>query len=186
LQQPNIIVRALSDFLYRISNVWTALAITLVYGYFIAIIMPAQSAISAVYAGEWGAPDRHFLYSPDELYAAIATWGAEGRADYINFRLGLDIVWALAYTGFLIAWISILQRGAGTVTLLNVWPIVTLLADYFENALGIILVLNYDIRLNGLAWLAASMTALKWVSLVMAHLILLYALWRYLEKQLRR
>ena len=179
----------ISDLLYRLSSIWTALAATLIYGFFIATIMPAQSIDSAAYAGDWGAPDRHLFYTPDELYASITTWGEAGRDDYISFRLGLDIVWALAYTGFLVGWISCALRYAFVASdwrrLLNVWPLITIGCDYAENALGILLVANYSTRLDLVAWLATGSSALKWVSLVLAHGILIYALASALLKKLR-
>jgi hypothetical protein len=180
----------LSDFLYRASSVWTALLATLIYAYFIAVVMPAQSVDSAAYAGDWGAPDRHLFYTPDELYTAIEQWDAAGRQDYIEFRLGLDIVWALAYTGFLIGWTSCALRYAFPTTdrrrLLNLWPLITLLSDYTENALGILLVANQSSRMDTIAWLAATSSGVKWVSLVIAHLLLLYALFSALRARFRR
>ena len=144
------ILTALSNGCYRISSVTTAIVATLIYGWFIATVMPQQSADSEVYAGEWGAPDRHLFYTPDELYSEIPNWDQDGRNDYIGFRLGLDIFWALAYTAFLTGWISVALRyafpGDDPRRLLNAFPIITLLCDYGENALGIWLVANanYD------------------------------------------
>jgi hypothetical protein len=183
------ILHKISDLLYRLSSVWTALGATLIYGFFIATVMPAQSADSASYAGDWGSPDRHLFYTPDELYASITTWGDAGRDDYISFRLGLDILWALAYTGFLVGWISCALRYAFAETdwrrLLNLWPLITLCSDYAENALGILLVANYSTRLDFFALLATSTSALKWVSLVIAHGILIYALGKAVQKKLQ-
>ena len=183
------ILYKISNLLYRLSSLWTAIAITLIYSFFIATVMPSQSADSAAYAGDWGAPDGHLFYTPDELYASISTWGEAGRDDYISFRLGLDILWALAYTGFLVSWISCALRYSFYDTdsrrLLNLWPLITLFSDYAENALGILLVTNYNTQLNFIAWLAASTSAIKWVSLVLAHGILLYALGHALRKKLR-
>lgn len=184
-----ITLRKLSGVLYQVSSIWTAVAATLVYGFFIATVMPEQSADSVAYAGDWGAPDRHLFYTPDELYAAITTWGEAGRADYISFRLGLDIVWALAYTAFLVTLISCALRYAFDKNdrrcLLNTWPLITLLSDYTENALGIWLVSNYDHRLDVLAWATTGISALKWISLVLAHVILVYALISALRTRLR-
>ena len=153
---------ALSNGCYRISSVTTAIVATLIYGWFIATVMPQQSADSQEYAGEWGAPDRHLFYTPDELYSEISTWDQDGRSDYINFRLGLDILWALAYTAFLVGWISVPLRYAfpdeDPRRLLNVFPFITLLCDYSENALGILLVANADDRMDMVAWVAASCT----------------------------
>jgi hypothetical protein len=183
------ILTTCSNLFYRLFNVWTALAVTAIYIWFIATVMPQQSLDSAAYSGEWGAPDRHLFYTPDELYAEISRWDESGRDDYINFRLGLDIVWALAYTGFLVGWISLLLGQVWPpghpARLLNTFPLITLLADYSENGLGIWLVANADIRMDMLAWLATLMTAGKWISLVLAHGILVYAAGAALLKKIR-
>ena len=178
----------LSSTFHRISSAYTALLITLLYGYFIAVIMPEQSAMSATYEGSWGAPDQHFFYSPKSLYASIAVWGNAGRSDYISFRLNLDIIWALTYSGFLITFISLGSRKAFAPDdrrqLLNLTPLLPLSADLIENALAIWLVSAWPVKMEAVAWLAAVSTALKWSSLVAAHLVLLYILIYLLAKKL--
>jgi hypothetical protein len=170
----------LSGALHRVSNAWTILLATALYSGFLATVMPAQDADSRAYAGDWGAPDGHFFYTPDELYGQIRNWEAAGRADYIGFRLGLDIVWAFAYTAFLVTVTSVALRAAlpaGDPRLcLNLLPMLPMLCDYAENALGIVLVANADTRLDLLAWLAAGVTAAKWASLASAHAVMLWAL----------
>lgn len=170
----------ISGLLYRRSSLPAGIVITLIYAWFIATVMPEQSAQSSAYAGEWGAPDRHVFYTPDELYAAVSAWGDAGRRDYIDFRLGADIVWAMAYTGFLAIWISYALRHAAPtgarLSRVNTFPLLTMAADYLENALGIILVGAYPERFDTVAWLAAMTTALKWLTLGISHLLLLTAI----------
>ena len=142
--------------------------------------MPEQSLISQSYAGDWGTPDSRFFYSADELYRQMAQWGEAGRAEYISFRLSLDIVWALAYTGFLVTITSVALRRAFAPghpqRKLNLIALVPLLSDYAENTLGVVIASRFPDRIDILAWLAAGATSLKWISLVLAHLIMLYAL----------
>lgn len=183
-------LQTLSTWLYRLSSWRSFLAAALLYGFFIASVMPAQSEDSKRYAGDWGAPDRHVFYTPNELYAAVSSWDEAGRRDYVSFRLTLDIIWALAYTAFLVTAISCLLRYAGyqqrSAGLLNTLPLVVMLADYAENFLGIALVTNLPQRLDALAWLATVMTATKWTVLVLAHLVLLGALLLALRRLIRR
>lgn len=180
----------LAKWLFRASSAWTLGAATACYLYFLATIMPAQSAASRVYAGEWGAPDRHLFYTPAELYAAVATWGAAGRHDYIDFRLGLDIAWAIAYTSFLVFAIGCAGRIAfgrhDRRRLLILAPLVTMLLDYTENAAGIFLVTAFPARHDAIAWLAALVTAGKWLTLVFAHGVLGYALVAAMRAKWRR
>jgi hypothetical protein len=172
----------LSADLYRVSRGWTLLAAIAVYGLFLATVMPQQAADSRRYAGEWGAPDRHVFYTPEVLYRHLPAWPEAGRQDYIRFRLSWDIAWAAAYTAFLVIATSLALGRAFAAghpqRLLNLPALVPGLLDLAENAAGIVLVANADTRLDALAWLAAGLTAAKWTTLVLAHLVLVYALLR--------
>ena len=172
--------QSLADRLDRLSSGWTiALAVAL-YALYLTTIMPTQSMESRAYAGDWGGQDRHFFYTPDELYAQVATWGAAGRQQYINFRLGLDIGFALTYAAFLITITSVAVRRAWPGNegrrRLNLVPLVPMTCDLLENALGIGLVAAFPGRLDALAWLATGVTALKWLSLAVAHVVLVFSL----------
>ena len=169
-----------SRFLDRLSSIYTIILAIAVYGFFLSTIMPAESVSSQSYAGDWGSPDGHFFYTPDELYAQISTWGDEGRQKYIAFRLGLDIVWALAYTGFLVTITSTALRRAfadgSAMRKLNLIALIPLVLDYTENALGIWLVGSFPARLDAIAWLTTGVTMSKWTTLVLAHFVMLFAL----------
>jgi hypothetical protein len=170
----------LSAALHRASTLWTVVAATALYGYFLATVMPEHSAASRSYAGEWGAPDRQLWYTPDVFYREVGNWGDAGRADYVDFRLGLDIVWAFAYTAFLVTITGVALRRAFPQAdrrrLMNLVPLLPMLCDYGENALGITLMSAYPARLDAVAWAAAGATALKWLTLVLAHVVMIYAI----------
>lgn len=170
----------LSSALHRLSSAWTIVGAIALYAWFLATVMPAQSAASQSYAGEWGAPDRQLWYTPDDLYREVGMWGEAGASDYIDFRLGLDIAWAFAYTAFLVTITSVALRRAYAAgdwrRQLNLAPLLPMLCDYGENALGIVLVSNFPDRFDALAWAAAGITATKWITLVLAHLVMIYAL----------
>jgi len=173
-------LQRLSDQLNRLSSGWTiALAVAL-YALYLTSVMPAQSVESQAYAGSWGGPDRHFFYTPDELNAQVATWGEAGRQQYINFRLGLDIGFALTYAAFLLTITSVAVRrawpGDARRRRLNLVALVPMACDLLENALGIGLVAAFPARLDAVAWLTTGVTALKWISLAVAHLVMVYAL----------
>lgn len=169
----------LSASLDQVSRGWTLLAAVALYAVFLTTVMPGQARDSQTYAGDWGGPDQHFFYTPAELYRQIPAWPEAGRRDYIQFRLGWDIGWAFTYTAFLVITTSLALRRAFPAghpqRLLNLPALVPGLLDLTENAAGIVLVANADTRLDALAWFAASLTSAKWTTLVIAHLILLYA-----------
>jgi hypothetical protein len=181
---------ALASSLDRLSSGWMIVATVALYALYLTSIMPAQSLESRAYAGDWGAHDRHFFYTPGEFYAEVATWGTGGRQQYVDFRLGLDIGFALTYTAFLITVTGVAVRRAWPDDprrrLLLLVPLVPMAGDLMENALGIGLVAAFPARLPLLAWLAAGVTALKWTSLAAAHVVMLYAVLAALGRLIRR
>jgi hypothetical protein len=170
----------ISKRLYSCSSWVSVLAATLLYGLFISQVMAPHAIEMRSFAGEWGAPDGHLLYTPKELYEHISAWTAAGRKHYVNFRLGLDPLWALTYTAFLVTLSSVaLRRGTADGDprrRLNLVPLIPLAADLLENGLGIVLVSCLPTRLNWLAALMGAVSFTKWISLVIAHLVLVYAL----------
>ncbi|MEJ2140258.1 MAG: hypothetical protein P8Y61_12575 [Gammaproteobacteria bacterium] len=169
----------LSDWLYKLSS-WPAICIaTIAYGLFLSQVMAPHAAEMQSFAGQWGAPDGHFFYSPEKLYAEVENWGDGGRQHYINFRLGLDPLWALTYTAFIVSITSVALRRALSATnprrRLNLVALAPMGADLLENLLGIVLMSKYPVQIELLAWLMAATSAFKWLTLVVAHLIMLYA-----------
>ena len=158
---------------------WTQiiLAVLLMYNVFLVRVMTPHAEEMRRFAGDWGAPDGHLYYTADKLYAEIGQWDQAGREHYINFRLSLDPVWALLYTSFLIVTISVCTRRLfapeSRVHLLNLLPLIPMLADLTENFLGIALVANLPERLDMLALITASVTATKWSTLIVAHILML-------------
>jgi hypothetical protein len=170
----------LSERLYRYSSWWSMLLAALLYGFFLSQVMVPHAATMQSFAGDWGAPDGHLFYTANELYTQIGTWSAEGRDHYVHFRLSLDPLWALTYTALLVTLISVALRRATKANdarrRLNLLPLVPMCADLLENTLGIILVTLSPERHDGLATLMGTVSLFKWVTLVFAHLVLLYAL----------
>jgi hypothetical protein len=184
------LLQRISAALSRASTPLALLLALAVYALFLVTVMPQQSAASRAYAGEWGAPDRQLFYTPAEFYAEVAKWGAAGRRDYADFRRGLDVAWALAYTAFLVVAISCAARSAFAFQdrrrLLNLAPLPAMACDYAENALGIWLVSAWPARHEPLAWMAAVVTATKWATLAAAHGVLLYVLLVALARRVGR
>jgi len=183
-------MKKLSDWLRGLSSGYTILASLTVYIIFIGMVMAPESELVAKYAGDWGSPDGHLFYTPDELYAQIELWGSAGRAHYVDFRLGLDPVWALVYTAFLVTVISVALRNTFPADdrrqLLNLFPLLPMLGDLTENALGMILISSFPTRYDGLAWLTAFVSGFKWITLIIAHLIMLHALGIAAAARIRR
>jgi len=175
-----MLLRKLCDYLYRVSSWKTIILSIAVYALFLTQVMAPHAQEMNAFAGTWGAPDGHLFYTPDELYGHIAEWGNAGRRHYVEFRMGLDPLWALTYTAFLVTISGVALRrafpGSDPRRLLIAFPLLPMCADLLENTLGIAIMLSYPDRLDWLAWLAAATSSIKWVSLGLAHLLMLYAL----------
>ncbi|KAA3648209.1 MAG: hypothetical protein DWQ07_04225 [Chloroflexi bacterium] len=159
-------MKQISDFLLRITNVWTLLAATLIFAVFIAVILPQQSAASAEYSEGVGSVDTSFFYTPDDVYEIAESYGEAGRHAYITARLTFDVVWPLAYTFFFGTLISFVFKRAFLLDsrwqLANLVPVLGLLFDYGENVNISIIMAAFPLRLDWLAWLTAIFTMLKW------------------------
>ena len=170
----------LTAFLYRFADWRIAILVTLVYGVFLTQVMAPQGAVMDATAGDWGAPDGHFFYTPATLYAEIGNWSMAAKSAYIDFRLGLDPLWAVVYGSWLIVFTGIGLRNAtadeSRWRRLILLPLLPVVADISENLLGIMLVTALPEQLPFLAWLTACITASKWLTLALAHLVALAAL----------
>ena len=170
---------ALSCRLQRVSDWRTILLVLLLYNIFLSQVMAPHAEEMRSFAGDWGAPDGHLFYTPDKLYSELTTWGDAGRQHYIDFRLGLDPVWALLYTAFLVTTLSVALRRiypmSSRMQQLNLLPLIPMLADLAENFMGVALVSAFPERMDWLAWIATSTSSIKWITLTIGHLIMLIA-----------
>jgi len=155
-----------SAFLYQISNGRTALAGTVLFLAFAALVLPAQSARSESYAGGAGSPDQSFLYSAEELYGMAEAYGPEGRTAYIKARFTFDLVFPLVYTFFLataISW-AFGRSGLseGRMWGLNLFPPAGMAFDYLENITTSIVMGRYPLDSPSFAAAAGVFTSIKW------------------------
>lgn len=182
-------MRQLSQWLYQISRWQTVCLATVVYGAFLFQVMAPHALEMQGFAGKWGAPDGHLFYSPEKLYSELGAWGDPGRQSYIRFRLGLDPLWAITYTAFLVSITSVALRRAFSTDnprrLLNLAALLPMCADLIENGFGVFLIGSYPIRFDGLAWLMAGTSFFKWTTLTISHLIMLYAIFAALRAVIR-
>jgi len=182
-------MQRLAAFCYRVASWRSILLAAFVYGLFLAQVMAPQGAAMRELAGDWGAPDGHFFYTPAQLYAEIGGWSSAAKEQYISFRLGLDPLWACTYAALLILVTSAALRRllftAHPWYPLNLLALVPAGADISENFLGIALVAMLPDRSDALAWLTAGITACKWTSLALAHLVMAVAVVAALYQALR-
>jgi len=136
---------------------------TLVFMFFILVVLPAEAVRLASVTNVSGSPDTSFIYGPSEFYAWASGYGEAGRDYYIRSRFGFDLIWPLAYGAFLFTGIRA-SRLKSRVVLAYV-PIVSVLFDYTENVLASFLMGLYPTQINALVYVASVATFVKWVTL---------------------
>jgi hypothetical protein len=115
---------------------------------------------------------------PDTLYDWAGEYGAEGRRTFIKTWLTYDFFWPLSFTTLYLVFIGIALRyvhGSKAARLCGL-AIVTLLMDYLENILAIIIMSQYPSRLEVVAWGLAFANALKWISMYVVSALFVYGL----------
>ena len=155
---------------------WMAVAATVLFALFIALVLPAQAEAGSFYTIRYAAPDTSLWYAAGDLYAAAEAWGPEGRAAYVNARVTFDVIWPLVYGTALLttlAWVWARATAPGSrwrrVALL---PVVVVALDYAENICTATVMARYPARTPVLAELAPLFTAGKWLTLSAGFLLL--------------
>jgi hypothetical protein len=157
----------ISETLRKYAMGWLMLLLFAGEMFFNAVILPNQQAKIEAASGGTGPIDLQLFYTPEKVYAMVASYGAAGRANYRAFELTGDIIYPVVYTLFfalLITWLF--QRGFAAdsrMQQLNVVPLGGWLFDLLEN-LGIVTMLSvYPSTPAALAWLTAIFTLIKWL-----------------------
>jgi len=83
----------LSSDLYRYVNWKWVVVAAIVFGCFIAFVLPWQAEKSKEETGGGESPDSSFLYSADDLYRMAEHYGESGRSAYIQARFTFDMIW---------------------------------------------------------------------------------------------
>jgi hypothetical protein len=157
----------LSRWLMKVSCDWVILLSLVVFVLFMIFVLPAQSRQADVDTGGAGSPDMSLFYAPETLFDFAEAYGPDGRQAYIQARLTFDVVWPLVYAFFLTTSLSwLLNKGlkAGSFwRCLNLFPVMGLILDYFENLAAVLVMVRYPTRAVLPAYLALVFTPLKWI-----------------------
>lgn len=183
-------MKTISEWLYRISTWWVALISLVVFAAFIALVLPDQAAKADAAYGEGAqSPDSSFFYTADDLYAMAESYGASGRAAYVQARFTFDVIWPLAYVAFLatsISWVLGKAFTAGSRwRLANLVPVIGMVFDYLENIAAALVMMRYPNPTPVVDSLASVFTMIKWVfvngSFAVLLLGALIAVWRWVQ-----
>jgi len=181
----------LSQSIYSVTNKYTVLLITALFCMYVFWILPNSADVDRI-IGTGAALIvpffKYLLYTPGDFYGQLDVYGEAGRQAFIDYRLVSATLWLLTLGGFLTITTSAALRyfsaADSRLRMLNLVALLPSLFDFLENKLQIVLVLLYPQRFDGLAILAAGFTAIKWITLLAAFMILLYALMRALTRKI--
>lgn len=159
-------LKQISAWLGKISKGWVALTALLIFGVFIALILPIQSAQTKAYTGGADSPDMSFFYSASDLYRMAEAYGEQGRMAYIRVRFTFDVLWPLVYMFFLatsISWVNQRAYSKGSRWhLLNLAPLAAGALDYLENLCTSLVMFRYPMHTPIADNLAPVFTLAKW------------------------
>lgn len=138
--------------------------------WFLAVVLPAQSAASGAWTPAGANFDLSFFYSPARALDMAAGWTAEGRLAYIAARWSFDLVWPVVYGLFVLsAWSFSLARVAPGFRKRGLAAGLTMLGpafDFMENISATVLLAAWPGKPWLAAWTASIGTALKWVFVI--------------------
>jgi hypothetical protein len=169
-------MRGFYKFLEKISSGPLVIVSVLIFALFIAVILPGQKAKTGEYAGDAGSVDTSFFPKPDQVYTIAEAYGEHGREQYIKARYTFDVIWPLAYTFFMVALITFCTKkifGAGSKWIhLNLIAIGPIVFDFIENGFAMAVMSAYPDRMDGVVYVMATATMIKWVIMGVAQTIM--------------
>jgi len=160
-------MNGINSCLNKISNIPVLLALGMLFVVFIVYFLPRMKADTGVYSRDAGSVGLSFFPLPDRVYEMAEAYGEEGRRAYIRAWLTVDLLWPLVYSGFFLVCIHRLLGYAHGVrgSRLCAAALVPLALDWIENILAVIIMANYPVRMDALAWGMAVATCLKWTAM---------------------
>ena len=160
-------MNGINAFLNKISNIPVLLIACILFVTFIVYFLPRMKADTEVYSRGVGSVGLSFFPQPDRVYEMAEAYGEEGRRAYIKVWLTIDIMWPLVYSVLFLVSINLSlgyahgEKGSR----LCAAALLPLVLDWFENIMAVIIMSNYPLRMETLAWGMAVTTCLKWISM---------------------
>jgi hypothetical protein len=181
-------IAKLSAWLGRIAKGWLVLIFFVADGVFSAVIMPGAQARLEALSGGVGPLDLTFFPSVEQVLAAVAAYGVDGRALYATIELTADIVYPIVYTFFFSLLMTFLLQRAfdkdSKLQRLNVLPFGAWLFDMLENACILTLLFSFPTQSALVAGALSLMNGIKWLFAGASILTILVALGAWVYKKI--
>ncbi|MEP7197332.1 MAG: hypothetical protein ABI851_12500 [Saprospiraceae bacterium] len=166
----------LSNFINRIAN-WKSLLLFLaLYMFFSGYVLKnAEAKINELAGKTVGIIDLTFGFDPQKTLTMVADYGDAGRACYSKTEMTADVAYPIIYAFLFGIILSLLYRRK-PYSWVNVLPFITMLFDYGENLNVITLLNSFPQQSNTIAVLCELFKLLKWTSLGICILLILWGL----------
>lgn len=142
----------------------------------------AESRINALSGNENGVIDLTFGIKPQKTLDLVAAYSPEARSFYAHTELTTDIIYPIVYAFFFGIVLTLLFRNKSysPFSTVNVLPFVSLIFDYLENFSIVALLKSYPTQSHTLAWICEIVKMIKWLSIGVAMVFILYGLARWI------
>lgn len=158
-------------------------------GLFGGLIMPLFESMLINRAGQAvELLDLQFGFAPEAVHGHLTSYGESGRPFYMVLELTADVVYPMVYTLFFSIALFLFYRRSGVakpVYRLHRLPLIVILLDYLENLSIVALLALYPSEVYWLAVLCSALTVLKWVSVGLVVVLILFGLIRQLAGLLK-
>lgn len=174
-------MKKLSIFLQHISN-WKTLGLAFLIdmSFNVYFLKNAENKINALSGNTNGVIDLTFGFNPQKTLDLVAAYTPEARNFYAWTELTTDIIYPIVYAFFFGILLTLLFRNKpyAPYSLVNVLPFVSLIFDYLENFSIVALLKSYPAQSYTIAWICEAVKMIKWISIGLAMVFILYGLIR--------
>jgi hypothetical protein len=169
-------MKTLSNFLNRIAN-WKSLLVFLaLYVFFSGYVFKnAEIKINELAGKTIGIIDITFGFNPQQTLDMVAGYGDAARAYYAQIEMTADAIYPIVYA-FLLGIILTFLFRSKSYSWVNVLPFITMLFDYAENINIVTLLNTFPQQSMAIASLCEVFKLLKWLSLGVIVVIIVYGL----------
>lgn len=162
------------------ANRWVILSLVAIVILINAVILPAVQRSMVESSGGAGPLDLRFGFSAAEAFAAVESYGQQGRSVYALVESTVDVIYPIAYGllfALLVRWLYIRAFPAHSrLQYLALLPFVVMGCDFLENVGIVTLLLSYPTQSTLISGWASLFGMLKWAFLGVTVLALLVGL----------
>ncbi len=170
-------INKLSRFIYKQSRLVNIVVIFAIFLMLLFIIFPY---FKTKIGDDKQILDLLFAFSPDTAYEVLNSYNDYEKTIYTQMILIADYLYPIVYSIFLSFGISINLRKILTpksrLLKLNILPIIPLISDFLENSSILPMLHLLPHRINALAYLASTANTIKWISLSVCMLMIVFIL----------